>query len=148
MPQLSLHTPLDAITLTEEDGAIVALDWGWGRDQDPTPLLLRARDQLQQYFDGDRHAFDLPLAPHGTPYRQKVWNALTRIPFGETRTYTQIAAQAGGSNRSVGGANGANPIPIIIPCHRVVAMNGPGGYSGGNGLETKRRLLHLERIVA
>lgn len=145
MPQLSVHTPLvDALTLTEEDGAIVALDWGWARDQAETPLLREARRQLDQYFDGERQSFDLPLAPHGTPYRQKVWAALQAIPYGETRTYTQIALQAGGVSRSVGGANGANPIPIIIPCHRVVAANGPGGFSAPGGLETKRRLLHLE----
>ena len=149
MPQLSLHTSLlDDLTITEQDGVIVALDWGWGRDQAETPLLLRARDQLHEYLDGDRHTFDLPLAPQGTPYRRRVWDALVTIPFGQTRTYTEIASQAGGGSRSVGGANGANPIPIIIPCHRVVATIGLGGYSGGDGLETKRRLLHLEARAA
>ena len=150
MPQLSFHTSLlDALTLTEEDGHIVALDWGWARDQDATPLLLQARQQLEDYFDGERQSFDLPLAPVGaTPYRLRVWDALTKIPFGETRTYTEIALIAGGVGRSVGGANGSNPIPIIIPCHRVVAANGPGGFSAPGGLETKRRLLHLEARAA
>lgn len=149
MPQLSLHTPLGDLTLSEEDGRIVALDWGWGRDQTPTPLLRRASEQLQAYFDGARLAFDLPLAPEGTPYRRQVWAALQAIPPGQTRTYQDIARLAGGSPRSVGGANGANPIPILIPCHRVVATTGLGGYSGGDGPPTKRYLLDLEaRMLA
>ena len=144
MPQLSLHSNVGDLTLSEEDGAIVALDWGWGRDQSETPLLLRARTQLEAYFDGTRLTFDLPLAPVGTPYHRKVWAALCDIPAAATRTYGAIAAIAGGSARSVGTANGRNPIPIIIPCHRVIASNGIGGYSGGDGLPTKRYLLALE----
>ena len=145
MPQLSLHTPVGDITVSEEDGRIVALDWGWGRDQEETPLLRRARAQLHSYFDGERLAFDLPLAPAGTPYRRRVWAALCVIPPGQTRSYQDLARIAGGSARSVGGANGANPIPILIPCHRVVASGGIGGYSGGDGPPTKRYLLDLER---
>ena len=145
MPSLSLHTPIGSITLSEEDGAIVALDWGWGRDQTPTPLLARAAEQMHAYFDGTLQQFDLPLAPTGSRYRQAVWTALRAIPFGETVSYASLATRAGGSARSIGGANAANPIPILIPCHRVVATTGLGGYSGGNGLETKRWLLALER---
>lgn len=144
LPQLSLHSPVGDLTLSEDGDAIVALDWGWGRDQTETALLLRARDQLHAYFDGERREFDLPLAPAGTPYRRLVWAALQKIPYGATRTYGEIAAMAGGSPRSVGTANGSNPIPIIIPCHRVLASNGIGGYSGGDGLDTKRALLQLE----
>lgn len=144
VPQISLHTPVGDLSVSEDDGHIVALDWGWGSVQSQTPLLLHARDLLQAYFDGEAVAFDLPLAPAGSPYRQRVWAALRRIPAGATRTYAQIAAEAGGSPRSVGGANGANPIPIIIPCHRVLASAGLGGYSGGDGLATKRILLDLE----
>ena len=144
MPQLSLHTPVGDITIAEEDGAIVSVDWGWGRDQTITPLLARAHAQLDEYFDGTRRDFDLNLAPHGTEYRQRVWRELIRIPYGETRTYGDIAARAGGSARSVGQANGHNPIPILIPCHRVLAGAGIGGYSGGDGLSTKRYLLDLE----
>jgi methylated-DNA-[protein]-cysteine S-methyltransferase len=145
MPQLSLHTPLGDLTLSEDDGAIVALDWGWGRDQADTDLLLRGRAQLHAYFDGSLQSFDLPLAPAGSLYRQRIWSELARIPFGQTRSYSDIARAAGGSPRSVGGANGANPIPIIIPCHRVVSTTGLGGYSGGDGLATKRYLLALEQ---
>lgn len=149
VPQLSMHSSLgDSLTLTEEDGAIVAVDWGWGRDQDGTALLLRARGQMEAYLEGDLTAFDLPLAPRGTAYRRRVWAALSEIPYGATRTYSDIARVAGGGPRSVGGANGANPIPIIIPCHRVLAVGGLGGYSGGAGLETKLRLLHLEGWTA
>ena len=144
MPQLSLHTPLGAVTLSEDADALVALDWGWGRDQTPTPLLLRARDQVQEYFDGERISFDLPMAPYGSPYRQRVWAALAVIPYGETRTYAQVASVAGGGPRSVGGANAVNPLPILIPCHRVVATRGLGGYSGADGPDTKRFLLALE----
>jgi methylated-DNA-[protein]-cysteine S-methyltransferase len=144
VPQLSLHTPAGDLTVSEQDGVIVALDWGWGRDQEPTPLLIRARAQLQEYFDGTRTEFDLKLAPAGSAYRQRVWRALVDIPYGSVRTYGAIARIAGGSPRSVGGANGSNPIPIFIPCHRVLASNGIGGYSGGDGLDTKRYLLRLE----
>ena len=145
MPQLSFHTPVGALTLSEEDGAIVALDWGFGRDQTATRLLMRGRDQLQAYFDGALSQFDLPLAPAGSAYRKRIWQALTEIPYGRTQSYAAVAARAGGSARSVGGANGANPIPILIPCHRVVGSAGLGGYSGGDGLDTKTYLLALER---
>ena len=149
LPQLSLHTPVGDITVSEEDGRIVALDWGWGRDQAETPLLCRARDQLHAYFDGSASPSTCRSRPQGTPYRRRVWAALQAIPPGQTRTYQDIARTAGGSARSVGGANGANPIPILIPCHRVVATGGIGGYSGGDGLPTKRYLLELEaRMLA
>lgn len=147
MPQLSLHTLCGELTLTEEDGAIVALDWGRGRDQEPTPLLRRAAGQLQDYLDGLRLGFDdLPLNPAGTPFRQRVWAAMRAIPPGETRSYAELARLLGSAARAVGQACGANPLPILIPCHRVVAANGSlGGYSGGDGLATKRFLLDLER---
>jgi len=145
LPQLALHSPVGDLTVSEEDGAIVALDWGWGSGaQAETPLLQRARAQLYAYFDGELSVFDLPLAPSGTPYRRRIWQALCDIPYGQTRSYAAIATAAGGSARSVGQANGCNPIPIIIPCHRVVATTHLGGYSGGEGLATKRYLLSLE----
>ncbi len=144
MPQLSLHSPIGDLTISEEEGEIVALDWGWGRDQTATPLLLRAKIALQDYFDGAGLAA-LPLRPHGSAYRQGVWQALRQIPPGQTRSYLDIARIAGGSPRSVGGANAANPIAIFIPCHRVVGTAGLGGYSGGDGLATKQKLLALEQ---
>ncbi len=144
MPQLTLHSPLGELTLSEEDGALVALDWGRGRDQDPTPLLREAAEQLHDYFDGARTSFQLPLAPHGTAFQRRVWDALRRIPAGETRSYIAVARELGTAARAVGQANGRNPIPIIIPCHRVVGAKGPGGYSADGGLDTKRFLLALE----
>jgi len=145
LPQLSLHTPLGALTVTEEHDAIVALDWGWGRDQQPTALLSQAREQLHAYFDGDLRRFELPLKPLlETPYRRRVWDALALIPHGETRTYRQMAETAGGSARSAGQAIGANPLPILIPCHRVVAGRHLGGFSMEGGVETKRYLLTLK----
>ncbi len=106
--------------------------------------MRRAREQLEAYFDGDLQCFDLPFAPAGTVYRRAVWQALREMPYGAMRSYREIAARAGGSARSVGQANGCNPIPLIIPCHRVVAATHIGGYSGGDGLPTKRWLLALE----
>jgi methylated-DNA-[protein]-cysteine S-methyltransferase len=145
MPQLSLHTPLGEVTISEDGGAIVALDWGRGRDQEATPLLRDACDQLQEYFDGKRMSFDLPLAPEGSDFQKRVWAALCTIPPGETRSYADIARTIGAAPRAVGGANGANPIPLFIPCHRVIAADGSlGGYSGGDGPATKRFLLDHE----
>ncbi len=152
LPQLSLHTPIGPITVSAEADAIVAVDWGWGRDQDPSPLLLRAKAWLHAYFGGEIGPMTLPLSPAGTAYRQRVWSTIAAIAPGETRSYQAVAQLAGGSARSVGGAMGANPVPILIPCHRVVGT-GPGGrstiggYSGGEGIETKTFLLDLERRV-
>jgi methylated-DNA-[protein]-cysteine S-methyltransferase len=146
MPQLTLLTPLGDLTVSEENGAIVALDWGRGRDQDRTDLLATAAGQLQDYFDGARDAFDLPLAPRGTAFQQRIWAALRQIPGGETRSYGDLARALGSAARAIGQANGSNPIPILIPCHRVVGAGGTlGGYSGGDGTATKQWLLDLER---
>jgi methylated-DNA-[protein]-cysteine S-methyltransferase len=145
MPQLSLHTPLGEVTISENGVAIVALDWGRGRDQEATALLRDACDQLQDYFDGKRLSFNLPLAPEGSNFQKRVWAALCAIPPGETRSYADIARTIGSGPRAVGGANGANPIPLFIPCHRVIAADGSlGGYSGGDGPATKRYLLDHE----
>jgi methylated-DNA-[protein]-cysteine S-methyltransferase len=143
-----MHSPVGDLTLFAEDDAIVALEWGWGSMQDPSPLLARAKAALDAYFDETAPLpDDLKLNPTGTAYRQKVWTALRQIPHGETRSYAEIAATVGGSARAVGGANAANPIPLLIPCHRVLGSAGVGGYSGGDGLETKRILLDLEARI-
>lgn len=140
-----MHSPVGDLTLFEEDDAIVALEWGWSSLQMPSPLLHRVKAALDAYFDrGATLPDDLPLNPAGTVYQRRVWTALRAIPNGQTRSYAEIAALAGGSPRSVGGANAANPIPLLIPCHRVCATTGLGGYSGGDGLETKKWLLALE----
>jgi methylated-DNA-[protein]-cysteine S-methyltransferase len=147
MPHLTLHTPLGGLTIFEEAGNVVALEWGVAAGEAETPLLGAARAQLHDYFDGRRTSFDLPLAPAGTAFQQSVWNALRHIPAGETRSYAAIGAAIGcRAARAIGQANAANPIPILIPCHRVVAADGSlGGYSGGEGPATKRYLLQLER---
>lgn len=117
-----------------------------GERADDDPVLSRARTQLAEYFAGTRSEFDLPLAPTGSAFRQQVWDALREIPYGTTTTYGAIAnglGLTGHGARAVGLANGANPIAIVVPCHRVVASNGAlTGYAGG--LDRKRRLLALE----
>lgn len=145
MPQLSLHSPLGPLTVTEEEFGLVALDWGWASMQQETTLLRRARTQLNAYFDGELNRFELPLAPAGSPFRRTVWAALQRIPFGATRTYAQLAGEVGGCARAVGQANRYNPLPILIPCHRVVSRQGIGGFTGAGGTNTKRFLLDHER---
>lgn len=148
MPQLSFHSPVGEITVSEEDGAIVSLDWGWASQNKSTPLLRKAKQQLDAYFDGKATTFDLPLNPTGTAFQQRVWRALSKIPYGRTKTYGDVAKTLGSASRAVGGACGANHIPIIIPCHRVLAANGKlGGYSGDGGLDTKTALLKLEHVI-
>ena len=144
VPQLSLHSPVGSLTLSEEDGAIVALDWGWGRDQEETELLALARLQMHEYLDGERRRFDVPIWLNGTIYQQKVWNALLDIPYGQTRTYTDIVRVAGGNARSVGQASRCNPIPILVPCHRVIGAADMENYLFAQGLDTKRHLLKIE----
>jgi methylated-DNA-[protein]-cysteine S-methyltransferase len=147
MPQLSMHSPLGDITVSEEDGVIVSVDWGWSSLQQETPLLRRACSQLEEYFDGTRRDFDLPLAPEGTAFQKRVWKAMRDVPSGATRTYGDIARILDSAPRAVGQACGCNPIPIFIPCHRVLGSQGSiGGYSGGEGLATKRSLLRLEGV--
>ena len=148
-------TPVGPLTLVATGDALVAV---WMQDQRhhpgaPAPagdsLLRRVAGQLEDYFAGERTEFDLPLAPEGTPFQQRVWAELVRIPFAETRSYGQLAQQLGspGGSRAVGLANGRNPIGIIVPCHRVIAAAGSlTGYGGG--LERKRLLLDLESRVA
>ncbi len=146
MPRLGLDTPIGRLTAFEEAGALAALDWGGKRASgEPTPLLLEARRQLEAYFAGRRRAFDLPLAPRGSPFELRVWQLMAEIPYGETRSYGDLARALDAAPRAVGQACGRNPLPILIPCHRVLAAAGAlGGYSGGTGVDTKRRLLILE----
>ena len=109
-------------------------------------IVETAADQLREYFAGTRTSFDVPLAPTGTVFRRSVWDALMGIPFGETTTYGELAARLGRptASRAVGAANGANPISVIVPCHRVIGADGSlTGYAGGIG--AKRLLLDLER---
>ncbi len=144
---LHLESPIGPLTLTEEDGALIRLDFGKKGQAGPeTTLLAEAKKQLEQYFSGTLRSFTLPLRPEGTPFQQKVWAALLQIPWGETRTYGQVAAMIGRPKacRAVGMANNRNPLPIFIPCHRVIGANGQlTGYAGG--LSAKEHLLSLEQ---
>ncbi len=145
MPQLSMHSPVGDLTISEEDGRIVSLDWGWGMTQEKTPLLEKAKQQLEDYFDGKLKKFNLPLHPEGTEFQRHVYGEMRRIPYGSTKTYSEIAFLTNSHARPVGGACGKNPIPILIPCHRVLGQNESlTGYSGDGGVETKSALLRLE----
>jgi methylated-DNA-[protein]-cysteine S-methyltransferase len=143
-------SPLGAIIVSvDEAGALteIRLDGHARSGQRDARRCAAASTQLTEYFAGARRDFDLPLAPSGTPFQQRVWEALRAIPFGTVRTYGDVARDIGQPHamRAVGQANGRNPLPIVIPCHRVIAGDGTiGGYSGG--LHVKHRLLALEGI--
>ena len=138
--------PVGPVTVEEDGRAIVRIAFGESEEPSaPSSLTARAFEQLAAYFAGTLRTFDLPLAPCGTPFQMRVWAALREIPYGETRTYAQIAAAIGcpGGARAVGMANNRNPIAIVIPCHRVIGANGAlVGYGGG--LAVKEALLKLE----
>ncbi|MGI8986352.1 MAG: methylated-DNA--[protein]-cysteine S-methyltransferase [Nocardioidaceae bacterium] len=151
-----MESPIGPLRIWSDGQAVIALGFSPFRDpvaesrrDDEDPVGLRARVQLEQYFAGERRDFDLPLAPAGTDFRRRVWAALRDIPYGRTTSYGRIAASLGmppGASRAVGAANGANPIAIVVPCHRVIGSDGTlTGYAGG--LERKRVLLDLERAV-
>lgn len=146
------ESALGLLTIAEEDGALINVGFGeFIRGEgikEETALIAEAWKQLQEYFEGNRKQFTLPLAPEGTAFQQKVWKALQTIPYGEVRTYGQIAAQIGEPKacRAVGMANHNNPVGIIIPCHRVIGANGKlTGYAGG--LDKKEKLLQLEKGI-
>ncbi|HZB68433.1 MAG TPA: methylated-DNA--[protein]-cysteine S-methyltransferase, partial [Ornithinibacter sp.] len=125
------------------------VDGSPGHERGGTALLRRAHDQLTEYFAGERRTFDLPLRPRGTDFQRRVWDVLATVPWGTTTTYGALAARLGlppGAARAVGAANGANPIPVVLPCHRVIGSDGTlTGYAGG--LERKALLLRLERVA-
>ena len=149
-------SPVGELTLFASDQGLVAILWPDDdpdrvkleeRQRDPSqPILMMAADQLADYFTGNRHIFDLPLDMRGTDFQQQVWRALLTIPFGETRSYGQLAAEIGRptASRAVGAANGRNPLSIVAPCHRVIGSTGAlTGFAGG--METKLWLLEHER---
>jgi methylated-DNA-[protein]-cysteine S-methyltransferase len=151
-----IDSPVGPLRVVEHDGAITAIEFspfrnGDGRPRgerdDDHPVLVEAVRQLREYFAGDRTTFDLPLAPVGSPFQRAVWEQLVAIGHGETATYGEIAGRLGKTNaasRAVGVANGSNPIPIVIPCHRVIGADGTlTGYAGG--VERKQTLLDLEQ---
>ena len=148
---LLVNTPLGEMVLGEDGGKITRLylraqDVPAGSGQEQTPVLQEALRQLGEYFDGTRKVFDLPLQPRGTAFQQRVWRALCDIPYGQTRSYAHLAEQIGRPKacRAVGMANHKNPIPILIPCHRVVGADGSlTGYafwSYRNRLQSRSRI--------
>ena len=151
---LVVDSPVGPLELVAQDAALVAIRFDApqapagdaGRPVDP--VLDAARRQLAEYFAGDRRVFELPLRPAGTAFRQRVWATLAEVPWGRTTTYGALAAALGlppGASRAVGAANGANPLPVVLPCHRVVGSDGTlTGYAGG--LARKAALLRLEGI--
>lgn len=142
MRALSCQSPFGALTLTEADGRLAQVCWGGGGG-DETPLLTEAASQLCEYFEGTRRAFDLPIA-FRPGLQGEVMRAMLAIPFGETRTYGDLAKVLGAPAQAIGQACGANPVPVIVPCHRVLGASGLGGFSAPGGVETKVALLRHE----
>jgi methylated-DNA-[protein]-cysteine S-methyltransferase len=149
---LPVDTPIGQIVLESDGDVLIGLrlpnNSGLGRRDEETPVLKEAATQLDEYFAGERTEFDLGMELDGTAFQRDVWAELSRIPYGETISYGELARRVGRPKgpRAVGQANGRNPISIIVPCHRVLASNGIGGYGGG--LTVKRALLALEGVTA
>ena len=143
------ETSFGVIGLSESNGAIVRVwlpsEGSWRSEDSPTPLIEEAFQELDEYVDGRRRAFSVPVAPLGTTFQKSVWHALSEIPYGQTATYGEIAQRIGrpGASRAVGTACGRNPVALFTPCHRVVGVDGLGGYRGG--LKMKQALLALEK---
>ncbi len=143
--RLTVASPVGPVILSQGPDGLQALDWGDGDHDSDSPILAEAKRQLEAYFRGELTRFELPFAPQGTPFQQHVWQGLRAIPHGATVSYGGLAARLGTGARAVARACAANPLAIFIPCHRVVAASGAlTGYSGGDGIETKRALLRLE----
>ena len=142
-------SPVGFLRLEEEDGGIVSLAWKGPPGRDPySPNRRYAHLWLEDYFQGHHRPIDFSLRSKGTEFQMQVWQLLLQVPPGKVTPYGDIAKALGTSARAVGGACRANPLPIIVPCHRVVAADGSlGGYSGGKGTETKRKLLKLEGVL-
>ena len=142
--EVGLNTPFGPIRISAAGGAIRWIDWGQTSDATDDPVLIEAQNQLTAYFDGKTQTFDLPLSPDVSKFQREFGDVLRAIPFGHTRTYGDIAKQMGVPAQSIGQACGANPIPIVIPCHRVLGATGLGGFSARGGVETKVALLRHE----
>ena len=141
-------SPLGALTLFAEVNGIVALEFGNIPKERSSPILQEAISQLAAYFKGDLKHFDLPLRATGTDFQKAVWDLIVKIPYGSTRSYGDLSRDLGSAPRAVGGACGKNPIPIIVPCHRIRAANYKvGGFSGGDGTDTKISLLRIEGVI-
>lgn len=151
---MHMDSPVGPLLLAADDHDLLLVEFdsprhraaqGAGWRKGSNDVLAQTRSQLDDYFKGDRRDFNLPFSPHGTPFQREVWRALRRIPYGATISYAQLAAWIGrpGAVRAVGAANGRNPLPIVVPCHRVIGADGSLTGFGG-GLPTKQFLLTLE----
>ncbi|MBL4808339.1 MAG: methylated-DNA--[protein]-cysteine S-methyltransferase [Rhodobacteraceae bacterium] len=140
----TLQTPFGNWGVGALGDVITTLNWNVEAEGEMTPLLAEGIKQLKAYVAGNLQNFDLPLAPKGTDFQQKVYAAMSAIPYGETLTYGEIADALGVPAQPIGQACGSNPIPIIIPCHRVLSKTGTGGFSGWGGVESKIALLRHE----
>jgi methylated-DNA-[protein]-cysteine S-methyltransferase len=157
MSAIQYQTPIGNVTVTIENGVVTALRWG---KFDPIPCRVRVNkgddplsrqvgEALQHFFSQSEKDASVPLQMSGTPFQQKVWRALQQIPPGEVRTYGELAKQLHSSARAVGGACRRNPVPLLVPCHRVVAAHGVGGFAGrtqGKEVALKRWLLEHEGV--
>lgn len=143
MQQAAYQGPLGRLLITTQNGVITRLKWGDDPADAATELLQTACQQLDEYFAGTRQAFDLPL-DFGTGLNARVRHAMVAIPFGETRTYGDLSRELNSPAQAIGQACGANPIPILIPCHRILGAKTLGGFSAPGGVETKIALLKLE----
>ena len=142
---INIKTPV-GILRVEGEKAITSVEWGESKVSSPNKLLIDAKSQILDYFNGDLHYFKLPVVPSGTPFQTYVWHNLTKIPYAQTLTYGELAQRLKTSPRAIGGACRSNPVPLIIPCHRIVGQNGNlTGFSGGDGVRTKEALLLLEQ---
>ncbi|WP_050603150.1 methylated-DNA--[protein]-cysteine S-methyltransferase [Ruegeria sp. 6PALISEP08] len=144
MSMIAVETKFGRLGVEETDGALTRLVWDGQDVGEPTDLLREAVAQLKAYDDGRLDRFDLPYRVHGSMFQKQVCDLMYAIPLGETRTYGDIAKELGQPAQPVGQACGANPIPVIIPCHRVLSATGLGGFSGAGGVETKVALLRHE----
>lgn len=153
--QTTMQTPIGELVLVASESGLREIRLPLGdrrdrrRDVGETPVLAETRRQLEEYFRGARREFDLPLEVDGSPFQREVWDALARIPYGVTESYGQLAQRVGrpGAARAVGGANGRNPLPIVVPCHRVIGASGAlTGYGGPSqeGIAMKRWLIDHE----
>jgi methylated-DNA-[protein]-cysteine S-methyltransferase len=158
--QTTMDTPIGELVLVASDDGLREIHLPLGDrpalrgDDDPdNPVLRKARRQLGEYFRGERREFDLSLDVDGSPFQRTVWDALLRIPYGTTESYGRLAERVGrpGAARAVGGANGRNPLPIVVPCHRVIGASGAlTGYAGpsAEGVAMKRWLIDHEAAAA
>lgn len=146
-----IDSPVGRLALEAEGDALCTVRWTGGGERaldTPSAVLKEATRQLTRYFERRLTRFDLPLLQRGTAFQKQVWALMSDIPYGETATYGGMAMALGSGPRAVGMACGRNPLPIVVPCHRVLASGGKeGGFSGGRGLPTKRQLLALEGVV-